>query len=195
MPFPLVYHRMTAMTRTVLAAPRVLLDVMKERTGLMNLRHERATFAAGCFWGVEASFREIEGVVASKVGYTGGTTVDPTYEQVCSDTTGHAEAVEVRFDPAQVSYDQLLDVFWSIHDPTTRNRQGWDLGSQYRSAIFFHDAEQERLAIASRDRRQADLSRPIVTQIVAAEPFYEAEDYHQRYFEKHGGAACATTLR
>jgi methionine-S-sulfoxide reductase len=156
---------------------------------------ERATFAAGCFWGVEASFREIEGVVTTKVGYTGGTTAEPTYERVCSDTTGHAEAVEVWFDPALVSYDQLLRVFWTIHDPTTPNRQGWDLGSQYRSAIFFHDADQERQAIASRDDRQASVSRPIVTQIAAAPQFYDAEEYHQRYFEKHGGAVCATTLR
>jgi peptide-methionine (S)-S-oxide reductase len=156
---------------------------------------ERATFAAGCFWGVEASFREIEGVVSTKVGYTGGTIADPTYEQVCSDSTGHAEAVEVWFDPALVSYDQLLGVFWSIHDPTTRNRQGWDLGSQYRSAIFFDDGDQERLATVSRDGHQTGRSRQIVTQIVPASPFYDAEDYHQRYFEKHGGAACATTLR
>jgi peptide-methionine (S)-S-oxide reductase len=156
---------------------------------------ERATFAAGCFWGVEASFREIEGVVATKVGYTGGTAADPTYEQVCSDRTGHAEAVEVWFDPALLSYDELVSAFWSIHDPTTPNRQGWDLGSQYRSAIFFHDADQERHAMFSRERRQQNVSRPIVTQIVQATPFYDAEDYHQRYFEKHGGAACATTLR
>jgi peptide-methionine (S)-S-oxide reductase len=156
---------------------------------------QRATFAAGCFWGVEASFREIEGVVSTKVGYTGGRTVDPTYEQVCSDSTGHAEAVEVSFDPAMVGYDDLVSVFWSLHDPTSRNRQGWDFGSQYRSAIFFHDAEQETLAIASRDERQTSLNRPIVTQIVPASPFYDAEDYHQRYFEKHGGAVCATTLR
>jgi methionine-S-sulfoxide reductase len=187
----------------------------EERTRLMNLTHhdaersgataaadrpeveglERATFAAGCFWGVEASFREIEGVVATKVGYTGGTAADPTYEQVCSDRTGHAEAVEVWFDPALLSYDELLSAFWSLHDPTTPNRQGWDLGSQYRSAIFFHDADQERHAIVSRESRQQHLSRPIVTQIVPASTFYDAEDYHQRYFEKHGGAVCATTLR
>ena len=156
---------------------------------------QQATFAAGCFWGVEASFREIEGVVSTKVGYTGGSTLDPTYGQVCSDATGHAEALEVWFDPALVSYDDLLSIFWSIHDPTSRNRQGWDFGSQYRSAIFFHDAEQEDLATASRDARQPALRRPIATQIVAASPFYDAEDYHQRYFEKHGGAVCATTLR
>jgi peptide-methionine (S)-S-oxide reductase len=156
---------------------------------------QRATFAGGCFWGVEASFRETEGVVRTKVGYTGGSTVDPTYEQVCSDTTGHAEAVAVWFDPTLVSYEQLLDVFWSIHDPTTFNRQGWDFGSQYRSAIFFHDAEQERLATASREKHQQTLARSIVTEIVPASAFYDAEDYHQRYFEKHGGAVCATTLR
>ena len=156
---------------------------------------ERATFAAGCFWGVEASFREIEGVVKTTVGYTGGRTIDPSYEQVCSGSTGHAEAVSVWFDPAIVSYGELLRTFWSIHDPTTKDRQGWDFGTQYRSAIFFHDAEQERLAIASRDERQAELYRPIVTEIVPASAFYDAEDYHQRYFEKHGGAVCATTLR
>jgi peptide-methionine (S)-S-oxide reductase len=156
---------------------------------------QRATFAAGCFWGVEAAFREIEGVVATSVGYTGGATAAPTYEQVCSDTTGHAEAVRVWFDPSVVGYDELLDAFWSIHDPTTPDRQGWDFGSQYRSAIFFHDPEQERLATASRDERQRSLARPIVTEIVPAPAFYDAEDYHQRYFEKHGGAFCAATIR
>jgi len=156
---------------------------------------ERATFAAGCFWGVEASFREIEGVVSTRVGYTGGSTVDPSYEQVCTDTTGHAEAVEVWFDPKLVGYADLVNVFWTIHDPTTPDRQGWDFGRQYRSAIFFHDADQEQVAIASRDDRQARLARPIVTEIVPAPAFYAAEDYHQRYFEKHGGAVCATTLR
>lgn len=156
---------------------------------------QRATFAAGCFWGVEASFREVEGVVQTAVGYTGGTTVDPGYEQVCSGRTGHAEAVDVRFDPAIVSYGELLETFWSIRDPTTRDRQGWDFGTQYRSAIFAHDAEQERLAGASRDERQTVVARPIVTEIVPASAFYDAEEYHQRYFEKHGGAVCAATIR
>jgi peptide-methionine (S)-S-oxide reductase len=158
-------------------------------------RLQRATFAAGCFWGVEASFRELEGVVRTSVGYTGGHTSAPTYEQVCSGTTGHAEAVDVWFDPAIVSYDELLRAFWAMHDPTTPNRQGWDIGSNYRSAIFFHDAEQEKRALASRDERQKSLSRPIVTEIVPAPAFYDAEEYHQRYYEKHGGAACATTVR
>jgi peptide-methionine (S)-S-oxide reductase len=156
---------------------------------------QRATFAAGCFWGVEAAFREVEGVIQTAVGYTGGSTAAPTYEQVCSGTTGHAEAVDVWFDPAIVTYDELLRTFWSQHDPTTRDRQGWDFGSQYRSAVFVHDAEQERLAIASRDEHQQVLARPIVTQIVPASAFYDAEEYHQRYFEKHGGAVCAATIR
>jgi len=156
---------------------------------------ERATFAAGCFWGVEASFREREGVVKTSVGYTGGSSTNPSYEQVCSGNTGHAEAVEVWFDPAVVSYSHLLSTFWSIHDPTSRNRQGWDFGSQYRSAIFFHDADQERLASVSRGEHQGTLTRPIVTEIVPASAFYGAEDYHQRYYEKNGGAVCATTLR
>jgi peptide-methionine (S)-S-oxide reductase len=156
---------------------------------------QRATFAAGCFWGIEAAFREIEGVVATRVGYTGGRTTNPTYEEVCSDKTGHAEAVQVWFDPDVVSYDELLDTFWSVHDPTQRNRQGWDFGSQYRSAIFFHDADQEKLAIASRDKLQGNRSKPIATEIVSAPTFYDAEDYHQRYHEKHGGAFCATTVR
>jgi peptide-methionine (S)-S-oxide reductase len=155
----------------------------------------RATFGAGCFWGVEASFREIEGVVRTAAGYTGGHSTDPTYEQVCSHATGHAEAVEVWFDPTIVSYSDLLKTFWSIHDPTTRDRQGWDFGSQYRSAVFFHDPEQERLALTSRDELQAVSTKPIVTEITAASVFYGAEDYHQRYFEKHGGAACAATVR
>jgi peptide-methionine (S)-S-oxide reductase len=164
-----------------------------DRAGVEGL--QRATFAAGCFWGIEAAFREIEGVVKTSVGYTGGSTTDPNYEQVCSGATGHAEAVDVWFDPNVVSYDELLNLFWSIHDPTTRDRQGWDFGSQYRSAIFFHDTDEERLAVASREERQGALARPVVTEIVPAAAFFDAEDYHQRYFEKHGGAVCATTLR
>jgi peptide-methionine (S)-S-oxide reductase len=155
---------------------------------------QRATFAAGCFWGVEAAFRELDGVIDVTVGYTGGTSPDPTYEQVCSGRTGHAEAVEVIFDPSRVSYRQLLDTFWHIHNPTTLNRQGWDLGSQYRSAIFFHDLEQERLALHTRDSEQESLVKPIVTEIVPASRFYRAEDYHQRYFERSGYAACGVTI-
>ena len=158
-------------------------------------RAQRATFAAGCFWGVEAAFREIEGVLETRVGYTGGTTADPSYEQVCSHTTGHAEAVDVWFDPAVVTYEQLLDTLWRIHNPTTRDRQGWDVGDQYRSAIFVHDADQAALAVASRDQEQHGLTTPIVTEITPAGTFYEAEDYHQQYFEKQGRAACATTVR
>ncbi len=155
---------------------------------------QRATFAAGCFWGVEAAFREHDGVIDVTVGYTGGKTPDPSYEQVCSGATGHAEAVEVIFDPATVSYRQLLDTFWHIHNPTTRNRQGWDLGSQYRSAIFFHDAEQERLALATRESEQESLVKPIVTEIVPATNFYRAEEYHQRYYDRSGYAACGVTI-
>jgi peptide-methionine (S)-S-oxide reductase len=156
---------------------------------------QSATFAAGCFWGVEASFLELEGVVRTSVGYTGGSALDPSYEQVCSGTTGHAESVLVWFDPTVISYADLLSAFWSMHDPTTGDRQGWDFGSQYRSAIFVHDADQERTAIESRDQHQRMLTRQIVTEIVPASMFYDAEDYHQRYFERHGGAVCAATLR
>jgi peptide-methionine (S)-S-oxide reductase len=155
---------------------------------------QRATFAAGCFWGVEAAFRELDGVLDVTVGYTGGTTADPTYEQVCGGATGHAEAVEVIFDPATVTYRQLLDTFWHVHNPTTLNRQGWDFGSQYRSAIFFHDPQQERLALATRDSEQDSLVKQIVTEIVPATTFYRAEDYHQRYFERSGYAACGVTI-
>jgi peptide-methionine (S)-S-oxide reductase len=155
---------------------------------------ERATFAAGCFWGVEAAFRQIRGVLQTTVGYTGGHVPRPAYRQVCGHRTGHAEAVEVWFDPAQVSYSQLLHVFWRIHNPATRNRQGWDLGSQYRSAIFVHSADQQALAIASRDAEQQMLTRPIVTQITPASAFYRAEEHHQRYLEKRGRASCAVTI-
>jgi peptide-methionine (S)-S-oxide reductase len=153
---------------------------------------QTATFAAGCFWGVESAFREVPGVLEVVSGYTGGHAADPTYRQVCGHTTGHAEAIEVTFDPARVTYDELLNRFWEIHDPTQLNRQGPDVGDQYRSAIFTHDGEQERAAIASRDREQAKLRRPIVTQILPAPRFWPAEEYHQRYFEKNGGACHIT---
>ena len=153
---------------------------------------EKATFAAGCFWGVETAFRQVPGVVDAAVGYTGGTLENPTYEDVCTDRTGHAEAVEVEFDPQKVSYDRLLDVFWENHDPTTKNRQGPDVGTQYRSAIFFHDAEQEKAARDSKDRQEKSgrFRRPIVTDIVPAAKFWRAEEYHQRYLEKRGLAHC-----
>ena len=153
---------------------------------------EKATFAAGCFWGVEDAFRQVPGVKSATVGYTGGTTKNPTYKEVCSDRTGHAEAVEVEFDPQQVSYEQLLNIFWEIHDPTTPNRQGPDIGTQYRSAIFFHNAEQEATARASKAALESarKFKRPIVTEIKAAPEFYRAEDYHQQYFEKRGIKSC-----
>ncbi len=149
---------------------------------------ERATFAAGCFWGVEAAFRAIEGVTETSVGYTGGHTRAPTYEQVCSHTTGHAEAVEVWFDPATASYEDLLEAFWRKHNPTIRSNNGLELGDQYRSAIFFHSPEQQAAALASRDREQARRGREIVTEIVPAPAFYRAEERHQRYLEKSGRA-------
>ena len=147
-------------------------------------------FAAGCFWGVETAFRQVEGVRSTSVGYTGGTTQDPSYEQVCSGNTGHAEAVEVVFDPDRVSYDDLLQVFWENHDPTTLNSQGHDRGSQYRSAIFFQDADQQAAAAASLKAAQKNHARPIVTEITRAAEFYPAEDYHQQYMEKRGLAQC-----
>lgn len=149
-----------------------------------------ATFAAGCFWGVEDAFRKLPGVLDAVSGYTGGHVDNPTYRQVCGHGTGHAEAVEVRFDPERVTYEQLLDLFWQLHDPTQLNRQGPDVGDQYRSAIFTHGEEQERAAIASRDREQSNRARRVVTQILPAPRFWPAEEYHQRYFEKNRGAAC-----
>lgn len=152
----------------------------------------RATFAAGCFWGVEATFRQVEGVLSTSVGYTGGTLDNPTYRAVCTDTTGHAEAVDVEYDPSKVTYEQLLDIFWDNHDPTTLNRQGPDFGSQYRSAIFYHDDAQESAARESRERRNASgrYPRPIVTEIAPASTYYRAEEYHQQYLEKRGLAHC-----
>jgi peptide-methionine (S)-S-oxide reductase len=153
---------------------------------------EIATFAAGCFWGVEAAFREVDGVESARVGYTGGAFDNPTYRDVCGGRTGHAESVEVIYDPARVSYNSLLDVFWEVHDPTTLNRQGPDIGSQYRSAIFFHNPQQEAAARESKERRQKSGKhrRDIVTEITPASRFWEAEDYHQRYLEKRGLALC-----
>jgi peptide-methionine (S)-S-oxide reductase len=179
---------------------------------------ETAIYAAGCFWGVEADFRRADGVTATRVGYTGGRTDHPTYRQVCGKRTGHAEAVEVTFDPAVISYDELLERFWAVHDPTTRNRQGFDIGSQYRSAIFFASPAQEEAATRSRDAQQAALEedggrtvsarglttglrlvlgrrRRVVTEITPATTFWPAEDHHQRYLEKRGQATCAVALR
>jgi len=153
-----------------------------------------ATFAAGCFWGVEAALRSTSGVTPTRVGYTGGHTENPTYRDVCSHLTGHAEAVEVEFDPEQISYGDLLGLFWSMHNPTTQSRQGPDIGSRYRSAIFVHDEEQRRLAEASKEVAQSRFAAPIVTDITPAPKFYEAEDYHQRYYEKRGLAASCHTV-
>ena len=149
---------------------------------------EKATFGAGCFWGIEAAFRKVKGVVSTAAGYAGGSLKNPTYEDVCTDQTGHAEVVQVEYEPEQVSYDQLLDLFWQIHDPTTLNRQGPDAGTQYRSAIFYHTPEQRAAAEASKERlgKSGRYKRPIVTEISPPAEFYRAEEYHQRYFEKHG---------
>jgi len=150
---------------------------------------EKATFAAGCFWGIEAAFREVKGVISTRVGYTGGQAKNPTYEEVCSGKTGHAEAVEVVFDPETVSYQVLLDLFWSIHDPTQLNRQGPDFGTNYRSAIFYHTPAQKVLAEESRARIAESGRygrRPVVTEIMPAGPFYPAEEYHQQFYEKQG---------
>src|SRR5581483_1758271 len=155
---------------------------------------KKATFGAGCFWGVEAAFRRIDGVTQTRDGYAGGRVDAPTYEQVCYDDTGHAEVVEVTYDDEQVPYEQLLAVFWAEHDPTQLNRQGPDVGEQYRSVIFVHDADQRAAAEASKERVQARLTRPVVTQIEDAPPFWEAEDYHQRYLEKRGLASCTARL-
>jgi len=155
----------------------------------------KATFGAGCFWGVEAAFRQIPGVTATAVGYAGGTTENPDYRAVCSHGTGHAEVVEVDYDPERVSYDQLLDVFWSNHNPTTKNRQGFDIGDQYRSVIFVHDDEQKAAALASRDALESSgkWRRSIVTEIEPAPRFWVAEDYHQQYLEKRGQSSCRIT--
>ncbi len=157
----------------------------------------KATFAAGCFWGVEAAFRQIDGVTATTVGYSGGNTTNPTYKEVCTDTTGHAEIVQVEYDPDRVSYETLLDLFWSNHDPTQLNRQGPDVGTQYRSAIYYHDDEQKAAAAASKERLESSgrYGRPVVTEITEAQEFYLAEDYHQQYLEKRGLASCTIALK
>jgi peptide-methionine (S)-S-oxide reductase len=157
----------------------------------------KATFGAGCFWGVEAAFRQIDGVTATAVGYEGGRLENPTYEQVCSHTTGHAEVVEVTYDPERVSYHTLLDVFWAKHDPTQLNRQGWDVGDQYRSVIFVHDDDQRADAERSKAAQESSGRHrgPVVTAIEPAQTFYRAEDYHQRYLEKQGRASCTPALR
>jgi peptide-methionine (S)-S-oxide reductase len=171
--------------RPAVYTPRVLAKEPGVKT-------EKATFAAGCFWGVEATFRDVPGVVATQVGYSGGQTKNPTYEDVCTSATGHAEAVEVEYDPKKVSYDQLLDIFWANHDPTTANRQGPDVGPQYRSVIFYHTPEQQAEAAASKERqdKSGHFRRPIVTQIVPEATFYRAEEYHQQYLEKRGLREC-----
>ena len=156
---------------------------------------KQATFGAGCFWGVEAAFRQLDGVTKTEVGYEGGTLDNPTYEDVCSHTTGHAEVVQVTYDPERISYDDLLQVFWGKHNPTQLNRQGWDVGDQYRSAIFFHDPEQQEAAVRSKAEEQTRHRQPVVTQIEPAGTFYVAEDYHQQYLEKRGRSSCTPALR
>ena len=153
-----------------------------------------ATFAAGCFWGVEEAFRQLKGVKSTMVGYTGGRLDNPSYMQVCTDKTGHAEAIQIQFDPNEVSYEKLVDVFWSIHDPTTKNRQGPDIGSQYRSIIAYHSAEQEAIATKSKEalEKSGRFKNKIVTEIVPASTFYKAEEYHQKYYMKIGGGSCYT---
>ena len=153
---------------------------------------EKATFGAGCFWGVEAAFREVPGVTDTAVGYMGGNMENPSYRDVCTDETGHAEVVQVSYDPAKVSYEQLLDTFWRVHDPTQFNRQGPDVGTQYRTAIFFHTPEQERAARASKQQMEAAgrFRQPIVTEIVPASTFWRAEEYHQQYLQKRGLTHC-----
>src|SRR5687768_7216598 len=156
------------------------------------MTESKATFGAGCFWGVEAAYRQIPGVISTRVGYLGGTMENPTYRDVCSGRTGHAEVVEVTYDSERLTYDDMLTVFWDNHNPTTLNRQGPDIGTQYRSAIFYHDDEQQQAAVASKEERERSgrYRSPIVTEITAASPFYEAEDYHQQYLEKRGLSSC-----
>lgn len=155
-------------------------------------KYETASFAAGCFWGVEAAFRELEGVVETTVGYMGGHTKNPNYKEVCTGSTGHAETLQLKYDPAEISFEKLLEVFWNKHDPTTKNRQGPDIGEQYRSVIFYHTEEQKKLAEESKKKLDSSgrYRNPVVTEIIPAETFYPAEDYHQQYLEKRGRKFC-----
>ena len=197
LPAPLVFAVAALLVGACHDEGRSPMNESQEREAGGSGRSETASFAAGCFWGVEAAFRQVKGVTATAVGYAGGTTENPTYEAVCTGRTGHAETARVQFDPDQVSYDQLLEVFWNCHDPTTPNRQGPDVGSQYRSAIFFHTPEQEAAAKASKAKlaQSGKLPRPIVTEITPAPTFYRAEEYHQKYLEKQGKASCSSTVR
>ena len=151
---------------------------------------EKATFAAGCFWHVEEDFREVKGVISTEAGYIGGKMEEPSYDDVCTDETGHAEADQIEFDPKIVSYEKLLDIFWRVHDPTTPNRQGPDVGTQYRSAIFYHNEKQKETALKSKEKQQKILNKQIVTEIVKAPEFYRAEEYHQKYLMKRGKNTC-----
>jgi len=155
---------------------------------------EKATFGAGCFWGVEEAFRKIKGVEKTTVGYMGGTLKNPTYEDICTDKTGHAEVIQIEYNPNKVSYEELLEIFWELHDPTQLNRQGPDYGKQYRSVIFYHDEKQKKIAEISKDKliKSKKYSKPVVTEITRADEFYKAEEYHQKYLEKHGLKACKT---
>jgi peptide-methionine (S)-S-oxide reductase len=183
---------LTVILVAVTATFNVWADTNTNKTAEAGMNTQKATFAAGCFWGVEETFRNIKGVSSTQVGYTGGHTDSPTYGDVCNDGTGHAEAVEVTFDPKVVSYEQLLEVFWKGHNPTLKNRQGPDVGTQYRSVIFFHSAEQERAAKASKEEleKSGKYKAPIVTEIVPAVKFFRAEEYHQQYLEKKGLSNC-----
>ncbi len=165
----------------------LVINITGNRT---EARHEKATFGAGCFWHVEDAFMRVPGVISTQSGFMGGKTENPTYEEVCTGTTGHTEVVEVTFDPDRVTYEQLLEVFWTIHDPTQVNRQGPDIGVQYRSVIFYHSAEQQKTAEESWERMQKSSGKPIATRIEPAGRFYRAEEYHQRYFEKTGRKSC-----
>ena len=153
---------------------------------------EKATFGAGCFWGVEAAYRKIKGVISTEVGYMGGNLKNPSYEDVCTDKTGHVEVVQIEFDPSVVSYENLLEIFWKIHDPTQLNKQGPDIGTQYKSVIFYHDEKQKKKAEVSKNKQEKlkEYSKPIVTEILEVKTFYKAEEYHQQYLEKRGTSNC-----